>query len=460
MKIASRFTFLFILLILLSAFALGSVCDSPVTDGAGMLGGKLADVQTAATKLSSQGADVRIITFSSLGGYANMDALAMATVKSCPAMQSPNGGVKSNLVIIAVAPHAFGLFAGKGYEDAFGAAQMGRWKKDYMLPHFKAGEFADGLIAPADQMAERLKAFNSEANAPVTNTTTTVNQASAPTDLHGLWVFFWIIGLVIAAIVVFLIIRARRVVQDAIEQTQQNAIAARDEAANLISELGAEAWATMTDFTGKPGLKHAADLFNTASASYSRLAGNLSADPTAPGLGKGTYESLTVRYNGITSYLDQAKDAAADPEVGPSKATVRSVDSSAGYYGSSSSTRRTSHHTKMSAPRVYQDSAPSAPAPVSNDSGLGFVEGAIVGDLIGSSSRSDREERYEAPAPSYSEPAEDKEEDAFTTSSSSNSYERDPDPTPSFTDSSASESFSTPDVSMPDFSSGSGGDTF
>ena len=458
MKIASRFTFLFSLLVLLSGLALASsTCDSTVTDNAGVLGGKISAITAAAGDLSSQGADARVVTFNSIDG--TLDKTVLEFVGSCPALQAPNSTAsrivpKSNIVIVALAvpQHKFGIFAGKSYEDAFNHGRIDKYKSDFMLAHLRAGEYDAAVIAPMQQMTERLKVFKSEANAPVTNTTTTINQASAPTSLTGLWIFFWILGLVIAAIVVFSILRARRAAKDALEQAQQDAIAARDEAANLISELGAMAFATMTDFTGKPGLKAAYDLFNTASASYSRLAGNLSADPTAPDLGKGTYESLTTRYNGIASYLNRAKDAASTPEVDPASVSVRSVDVS-----SAAPSMWKPRHGR----RHYSDPTPApAPVVVNNNSGPGFVEGVILGDVLANRSE-EREPEREEPVFSASSSSDDsssssKDDDESFTSSSSSSDSSSSDDSSSFSSDSSSSDFGSSSDSSSSFSSDSG----
>ena len=182
-----------LLMLLLSAMAFAAPafqCNQPVNDLAGVLGSKAAQVAQAASTLNSRGADTRIATVT-LNGYSSMDAWAAAAVKNCPSMQSPTGGVKSTLVLIAVAPteRKMGIYTGKAFESAFGADRMLRYKTQFMGPHFKSQEWAEGLIAGANQMADRLAAYTSEVNTPVTNTT--VNQASSTHRLR------WSVGVLL-----------------------------------------------------------------------------------------------------------------------------------------------------------------------------------------------------------------------------------------------------------------------
>lgn len=421
-------------------------CNQPVNDLAGVLGSKAAQVMQAASTLNSRGADTRIATIS-LNGYSSMDAWAVAAVKNCPSMQSPAGGVKSTLVLIAVAPteRKMGIYTGKAFEAAFGADRMLRYKTQFMGPHFKAQEWAEGLIAAAQQMADRLAAYTSEVNTPVTSTT--INQASAPTDLGGLWIFFWLLGGIGVIIVVFVIITMSKKAKEDAEEAQQSAIAARSRLTNLMSDLTSALAVYAGNFTGKPGAAKANSMLDEVSQQFSDLASKLSGDPTQEGLGAGTYRSLGMTYSGLANRLVYAKGYLSTPEQDPSTAPAISVRSTAPFVPSPTSTtpgHRHSHTHRYSNP---------APTPAQS-SGPDFVDGVVLGSVLSSRpsySESDR---------SYREPERTSEpEPEFTSSSGSSDFssspaaEPDPEPASSFSESSGSSDFSSSSSSSDDSSS-------
>lgn len=449
----TRFSLISLLMILMSAFALAQCND--VNDNAGILGSKFQSVQTSVANLSLAGADAHVVTYSSLNGLGTLDAQVAANVKSCPSWQSPNHGTKSNLVVLAVSlsPRKIGIFAAPGYESAFDASRMTKWKQDYMAPAFHGGDYAAGFAATADQMAARLKAFKSESSTPVTNTT--VNEASAPTNLTGLWIFLGLLGLGGIGFVIYLVFAARKRSKDELEGAQAEAISQRNLAAELVAAV--EAALKGADLT-KPGLKAANDLFTTASDAYTRLAAGFSGDPTSPDLGLGTYQSLQTQYQRIVGYLQRAQGYIAYPEVDPTVQRETSYQRESSYRSSSSSTRRSHRHSHVDSDEpVVRRPQPSTVIVNNNSDNSGaFVEGALLGSVL--SDREDRESRYERSEPTReSEP--EREEPAFTSSSASESYSEPERESPSFSDSSASESFSMPD-STPDFSSSSGSSDF
>lgn len=385
-----------------------SVCTAPVYDGAGVLGGQTADVQAAISKLDAAGADAHAITYSGLTG-ATLDQTVMNTVKSCPAMQSPNGGVKTTLVIIAVAPHAhkLGIFAGHAFDGAFPASDMNRYRTQFMVPHFRAGEWAQGLAAPADQMAQRLTAYTSEANAPVTNTV--VNQASAPTDYHGLWVFLWLLGALGFLGIGLLVFFRLRKAQEERTNAQATAVATRNSAAQLVTELTTALSAADATL---PGVKAAQSVFDTYSASYTRLAGTLSGDPSDNTLTTSAYNALDQQYGVIVANLQRAQHYLDNPTI---------VTPPLSEHFRQEIRRPSGDSTVAAAAAAAGASSGSSPAPtptvvnnttvVQDDSGSGFVTGLVVGDMISS--------QPTPPPASYPTPAPDDDNSGFSAGSGS-----------------------------------------
>lgn len=439
----------------ISAKAQG-VCTADVYDGAGVLGGQTASVQAAVRDLDSKGADAHAITYSGLTG-ATLDQTVMNTVRSCPAFQSPNGGVKSTLVILAVAPGArkMGIYAGHAFDGAFTAADTNRYRTEFMAPHFRAGEWAAGLTAAADQMSQRLAAFNSEANAPVTNTTTVVNQAEAPTDYSGLWIFLWILaglGVVGAGLLIFFYFRKE---EEERKNAQASAVAYRNEAASLVTELTgtlSSADATL------PGTKAAQALFDTHSAAYTRLAQTLSGDPSDDKLTKTAYVSLAQQYRAIVRNLRLAESYLKTPALDPSTFTpIDADDPTKGY---------TIPQQQTAAAAAGAGTTVGAPAPApqtvvvqsSTDSG-DLALGMIIGSEL---SRGDRYERED-----YSGGSIDSGDTGFSPGSGSSETGSSSDDDGGFGSSSGSSDFGSSDSgsswsdsssSSSDFGGGGGGD--
>ena len=454
---------LLVLLLSAMAFAVPSFqCNQPVNDLAGVLGSKAAQVAQAASTLNSHGADTRIATVV-LNGYANLDAWAVAAVKNCPSMQNPSGGTKTTLIILAAVPAQFspdgkakmGIYAGTAFESAFGADRMLRYKTEFMRPHFKAQEWAEGLIAAADQMANRLAAYTSEVNTPITNTTTTntVNEASKPTDLGGLWVFFWILGAIGVVVVVFGIFLSRKKSKEDGEEAQQSAIAARTRVTNLMNDLTSALAVYAGNFTGKPGAAKANSMLDEVSRQFADLASKLSGDPTQEGLGAGTYRSLGQTYSGMASRLIYADNYLATPEQDPSTyvAPKASVSSTSPFVASPTSSTPGHRHSHT---HQYSDPIPIAAPNSSGD----FVDGVVLGSVLGSRSPSygEPDRPYIAPTPEPEFASRPESEPQFTEASGSSDIEKEESPMPAFTANSGSSDFEKEEDEKPSFTEDSG----
>lgn len=80
-------------------------CESRVFDTTGKLTG-ISSVDAAANTLTSAGAEVRIrvISIDEVKSAGNIDRYVAAMAKRCLSWQSPNGGLKNNLIVVVVTP--------------------------------------------------------------------------------------------------------------------------------------------------------------------------------------------------------------------------------------------------------------------------------------------------------------------------------------------------------------------
>ena len=105
-------------------------CDKVVVDEAQVLGARAADVQAAADALQNQGADVRVRT---VAHTVNLDMDENVLVHSCGSWRSPNGQIKSTLIVLMVAPYdrKMGIYYGGAWHHALDDHWV-RIKQDYM----------------------------------------------------------------------------------------------------------------------------------------------------------------------------------------------------------------------------------------------------------------------------------------------------------------------------------------
>lgn len=91
------------LFLFLAGTASAQNCNAPVDDEAGVFkGDDAARVAVEGQKLIAEGADVRVVTFAH---SINLDRDVDSRMKACASWQSPDGGIKSTLVVLAVAPN-------------------------------------------------------------------------------------------------------------------------------------------------------------------------------------------------------------------------------------------------------------------------------------------------------------------------------------------------------------------
>lgn len=379
----------------------GQSCDAVVSDNANILGSGLADVQKAGTSLIDQGVDPHFITTSAASSSLEQQVASLKT--TCSNWQSPNHGVKANILVFMVAPkeRKMAIFYGPGYGAAL-EGQTDRIKRDFMAPRFKGGDWAGGFVAAAQAVNGRIKASLDESNKPVTYTNTTTNQA---TDFHGLWVFFWIVGGLLFGIVVLIVYFAIKRSKDDADKAQQDAIAARGRVVDLLSTVQ-DSLTEYSDLTIAPlNVRTAASLYDRASAEFSKLAGSIAGDPSEMGLGEATYSSLQETYERLEGKLSRAVNLISSGgemvEEPPKKpaATVAPVQPTQPI--------EPTQPTKVVEREVIHDN--------SND----FATGVILGDMLGSREREPERVREPEPEPVHHHHHSDDDSSSSSSSSSS-----------------------------------------
>lgn len=406
-------------------------CSLTINDGAGVISSP-APLQEIANEIADRGGDPKIVTVAHVDG--TLEQYAKGIVKQCQSWQSASGGIKNNLVVFAVAPkqHVFGIFYGselKGPLDGSVAAI----KSQFMVPAFKDGDFARGILRGEEQVSQHMQAFNTAALHPQQVSTTVNNQA---TDLSGFWTFlFWILGLGAVGFAIWAIYTAvqnskrnKAAIRDAQQEAQKVAAMVAERIASLSASVEEKAALGEDVLTKKKSLW-------AISEEYSKVAGSESFNPNADGFTAGQYETMGRYYRQLMLRLDAA-------EAGiPSRTAEEAVRKSAYVPGIKDRTSPFRRPTNRSTPTVTHtttviNSGPSyIPVPV------------IVEDAPSYRSDPDPEPSRSS---SYSSSRDDDSGSSFGGSSSSWSSS-------SSSDSGSSSSWSDSSSSSSDF--GGGGDS-
>lgn len=253
---------------LFAATAFASDCNSPVVDNAHVLQGKEVTIITALAAITAKGGDGRVITDDP---SITPEQYVAQVQRSCPSWQSANGGVKNNLIVFLVFPqhHKVGLFVGNEFGKAINTSLV---RSQFMAPGFKDGDFSRGFTSGINQVAVEMEAFQTAALHP--NQTTVTQQ---PTDYSGLW--HWLDGILL--LVVFcgmlwlvLYFRSKR---QATKDAQQNAIRARNAAAQMA-----------VDNPTSIGVDQ-----------FTKLSNSETFNPDTDGLNERQYEAIATEYRNI-----------------------------------------------------------------------------------------------------------------------------------------------------------------
>lgn len=283
-------------------------CSDTVVDYAQVLGDKTSSVLDAARPLANEGADVRVITISPgmMAADGTVDNVVAHIQRSCVTWQSPNHGIKSNLLVLAVAPKERKMAIMYAKDGTLAKAIAGhddRIKKDYMGPYFKTGDWAAGLIAGEQQLTKRLTAAHDETLHPQVSTTTNVIQ---PTDYSGLWtVFKWLLFLTGIGLLVWVCVWLWRKVEAARQEivtARARAVASRNNAARAIKGLIADKG---------PGTPAANDL----DAEFSRLSNLETMNPDADDLASDQYNMIADTYDDLARRINAVRYPATVSET-------------------------------------------------------------------------------------------------------------------------------------------------
>jgi uncharacterized membrane protein YgcG len=287
------------------------VCNDTIFDEGNYLSDNAGQVQKAAQALIRNGADVRVRLLASVP-QGTLDFWKADMLKGCRSWQSPDGGMKNNLIVVVVAPTKgkTGIYYGDLWRGKLGGKEV-LIQTDSMNPRFREKNWAVGVSAGLGDIAD----FTSVKIAAQAGGGTTINHA---VDLAGLWkVLRWVVLAVIVALVLWLFwwlysqLEARR-------SAQRDAQTKRGECSGIINSFSNDvALATAkANQIADPEWKEAAlEHLRQANAQYGdavRMFSGLDRsanNPDAPGLSVDEYRNMETRYQGVYETLHQAAAA-------------------------------------------------------------------------------------------------------------------------------------------------------
>lgn len=297
-------------------------CDQMVVDDARVFGDQQSQVVQAAQQLTNLGADVRVRTIPSLGGFATLDALFKNTQVNCPSWTGTGTNRKSNLLVFMMTlnDRKVGIFYGDRWVDAFNktGGDQRVWQ-DFMVPAFRDGNYAKGFV---DGMNESHRVLDLYIHPPAnTGTGTVVNKQ--PTDYSGLWKVLGIglvlVFVVVVGVLVFLAIRRRREAEEDRKTMRQRALTARDAASDILQNIGSSdrkavrsAKVSKYSQVGNEQAEVLSQAMSDVDSNYESATNGMAAAASASAnaddgnLTTGEYEQMAVRYEDA---LEMARDA-------------------------------------------------------------------------------------------------------------------------------------------------------
>ena len=203
-------------------------CDALVFDQTGTLeqNRQLQDAVSASTRA---GALVRVRSYDSVPD-GDLDAYIEALEAECPSWRAPDGGRRSNLLVLAVAAadRTTGTYFGSAYDDAL-AAQWPRIQADVMNPRFRDGDYGLGL---AEGLTEATRLIEEARNPGLANDAPASDSGGLGSILLPLLVGLLVLaGLGLAATFVIRHLRRRRGEQESVAAARARAQDAYEEAA-------------------------------------------------------------------------------------------------------------------------------------------------------------------------------------------------------------------------------------
>ena len=317
-----RFLFAMLLLVWVSPFSVFAQCGQQIDDQANVFGAKAPQVQAAVDKLvSDTGADVHVFTVSSMGAASSFEKYVHHVINTCPAWQGVDGGVKSNLIVVAVAlkERKTAIIFGSEWKSALDS-QHQRIQSSNINSRFKSGDFAGGFIAGLSEIDRVAVAFlhptTSTQSAPLPIASPDTRPVSTTNfDFSGLGKFLLLCMLILSAIfVLFVLYRLFTELKknrDARNLAQQKAIRAREKITErylssemAVGEVGAELF-SLQHVVSVADAARANEFFSQAElackegmASHLRLL-QTSGDPGKPGLTVAQYDDMCREYKEV-----------------------------------------------------------------------------------------------------------------------------------------------------------------
>jgi uncharacterized membrane protein YgcG len=291
-----------------TAYAQGTDCDSIVVDNAQVMKGAGARVENAAQKLINAGADVRIRTFNTMDGAANLDRFEKSIEAVCPSWTAPDGGMKNNLVVLMVAVKERKV--GYYYGSQWGSVLSSRWtmiESNFMKPRFRDRDYVGGFVNSLDETTRLIEA-RTQAVVVVPSSPTPIEP---PADLSGLWV---VLGCLLVVVVVgalgwfvYNLIVQRNQVREERLRARQRAIIAQQGVASLMVQLDQDFSAFEADCSDKQRISKVKDILASASESFNRLNQMTSASPQSEVLSQSQYLEIAEPYESLLNDLKSAQ---------------------------------------------------------------------------------------------------------------------------------------------------------
>ena len=148
-------------------------------------------IDKAINKLVLRGADVRVQVLSSFHNTSSIDEYKMMFQGNCKYWQSPDGGMKNNLILLLVVPkkQVTGIYIGEQWRRYL-ENDKASIKRD-MDGRFRDGKLAEGILVGLKNIDVLLSVDLASAKKPI------VINNNTPADMSGLWSFFkWLLFIV------------------------------------------------------------------------------------------------------------------------------------------------------------------------------------------------------------------------------------------------------------------------
>lgn len=273
-------------------------CDALVVDGSNVLSGHIQEVEGAAQKLISLGADVRVRTYQTMNGSGNLDTFIKQVEQQCPSWKTPQGRKGNLLVFVHVRQErAAGIFSGLTFKEPIDANYM-RIIADHMRPHFRQNNFAGAFTQGLEETHRVL-----DAHLHPKPHTTVINAQGVG---HALVLITLLVILVLTVWGSTVLLKRKNAEREERSAAQQAAIDSKEQATVRLTEGMYEIPEEAPQI-----LQRAKLLFDEAWALYLEYGpSTIYNQPEHPNLSTREYRELGRIYEAINAKLDEAEQLA------------------------------------------------------------------------------------------------------------------------------------------------------